>query len=102
MLTKGQRATDLLRFAGTLVCVGLPEGELKPIATAFPQVLVAKELKIVGVAVGDRREAIETLDFASRGIIKTHFRTEKMDKLTETFEEMEKGKLIGRVVLDLS
>lgn len=25
----------------------------------------------------------ECLDFAARGIVKTHFRTEKMDKLTE-------------------
>ncbi|KAI7100358.1 hypothetical protein KC352_g38014, partial [Hortaea werneckii] len=91
----------LLKFGGTLVCVGLPEGELKPIATAFPQVMVAKEQKIVGVAVGNRREAIETLQFAERGVVKTHFRTEKMDKLTDIFHEMERGELKGRVVLDL-
>ena len=95
------RATDLLRFGGTLVCVGLPEGEMKPIATAFPQMLVAKALKIVGVAVGDRREAIEVLDLAARGVISTHYRTEKMDKLTDIFHEMESQKLSGRVVLDL-
>jgi alcohol dehydrogenase, propanol-preferring len=93
---------NLLKFGGTTVCVGLPEGELKAIATAFPQVMVAKELSIRGVAVGDRREAIETLEFAERGIVKTHFRTEKMDKLTSIFEEMERGELKGRVVLDLT
>lgn len=92
----------LLRFGGTLVCVGLPEGELKPIATAFPQMLVAKAQKIVGIAVGSRKEAIETLDFASRGLIKTHFRTCKMDEVTTIFEQMEKGELQGRVVLDLN
>ncbi|KAI7197850.1 alcohol dehydrogenase [Hortaea werneckii] len=91
----------LLKFGGTLVCVGLPEGDLKPIATAFPQVMVAKEQKIVGVAVGNRREAIETLQFAERGVVKTHFRTEKMDKLNDIFHEMERGELKGRVVLDL-
>lgn len=91
----------LLRFGGTLVCVGLPEGELKPIATAFPQVMVAKEQKIVGVAVGNRQEALETLDYAARGIIKTHFRTAKMDELTSVFGEMERGELKGRVVLEL-
>lgn len=95
------RGMDLLRFGGTLVCVGLPEGDLKAISTAYPQVLVAKAQKIVGVAVGNRKEAIETLDLAARGVIKTHFRTEKMDKLTETFEQMHKGELNGRVVLDL-
>lgn len=93
---------NLLKFGGTTVCVGLPEGELKAISTAFPQVMVAKELSIRGVAVGDRREAIETLEFAERGIVKTHFRVEKMDKLTEVFEQMERGELKGRVVLDLT
>jgi len=91
----------LLRFGGTLVCVGLPEGDLKPIATAFPSVMVAKAQKIVAVAVGDRKEAMETLDLAARGVIKTHFRTEPMANLTKIFEEMGRGELKGRVVLDL-
>lgn len=97
----GQRATDLVRFGGTVVCVGIPEGEMKPIATAFPGILIAKALKIVGVAVGNRQEAIETLDLAARGLIKTHFRTEKLENLTEVFEQMHKGELQGRVVIDL-
>ena len=92
---------QLLKFGGTLVCVGLPEGQLQPIATAFPQVMVAKEQKIVGSAVGNRREAIETLDLAARGIIKTHYRTAKMEELTSVFQEMEKGQIQGRVVLDM-
>lgn len=83
------------------MCVGLPEGELKPIATAFPQVMVAMEQKIVGSAVGNRRDAIETLELASRGIIKTHFKTAKMDELTSVFQQMEKGAIQGRIVLDL-
>lgn len=91
----------LLKFGGTCVCVGLPEGDMKPIATAFPQIMVAMEQKIVGSAVGNRREAIETLELASRGIIKTHYRTAKMDELTGIFEQMDKGAIQGRVVLDL-
>ena len=95
-------AVGLLKFAGTLVCVGIPEGELKPIATAYPTMLVVKELTIRGVAVGNRKDAIETLDFAARGLVKTHFKTEKMEALTSVFEEMDKAALKGRVVLDLS
>ncbi|KJX94888.1 alcohol dehydrogenase like protein [Zymoseptoria brevis] len=93
---------NLLRFGGTLVCVGIPEGDFVAIAGAFPGLLVAKAQKIVGVAVGNRREAIETLDFAARGIVKTHFRTAKMEELTGIFEQMERGEVVGRVVLDLS
>jgi len=95
-------AMDLLSFGGTLVCVGLPEGELKPIATAFPQFLVGKAQNIVGVAVGSRKDAIETLRFAERGLIKTHFRTCKMDEVTSVFQQMERGELQGRVVLDMT
>jgi alcohol dehydrogenase, propanol-preferring len=37
-----------------------------------------------------------------RGVVKTHFTEQPMDKLTETFEKMDKGQLQGRVVIDLS
>ena len=77
------QALDFLRFDGTLVCVGMPEGPPQPIAKSFPQALVFKQANIAAVAVGTRRDAIECLDFAARGIVKTHFRTEKMEKLTE-------------------
>ena len=91
-----------LKFGGTLVCVGIPEGEVEAIASADPGTMVIKALTIRGVAVGDRREAIETLEFAERGIVKTHFRTEPMDQLTKVFEQMDKGELQGRVVIDLT
>lgn len=96
------QALDFVRFNGTVVCVGIPEGDLVPIANAFPSVLVTKQLNIVGSVVGSRKEAIETLEMAARGIVKTHFRVEPMEKLTQVFEEMHAGKLQGRVVLDLS
>jgi propanol-preferring alcohol dehydrogenase len=41
------------------------------------------------------------LGISRRGIVKTHIRTEKMEKLTDIFQEMKDGKLIGRVVIDL-
>jgi D-arabinose 1-dehydrogenase-like Zn-dependent alcohol dehydrogenase len=38
----------------------------------------------------------------SSGVVTTHFTVEKMDKLNDVFERMDKGQLQGRVVLDLS
>ncbi|KAF2036077.1 GroES-like protein [Setomelanomma holmii] len=93
---------DLLRFGGRVVCVGIPEGDAVPMKSASPGMIVGKALQAVGSAVGNRKEAIETMNFAARGIVKTHYRVEKMDKLTSVFEEMHKGELKGRVVLDLS
>jgi len=96
------QGVSFLKFRGCLVCVGVPEGALVPIATANPATMLVSELKIVGSAVGNRKDAIETLKMAARGIVKTHFTVQPMDKLTETFHKMDKGELHGRVVIDLS
>jgi alcohol dehydrogenase, propanol-preferring len=45
--------------------VGIPENDLVPIANAFPGVMVANQLNIVGSAVGSTKEAIETLEMAA-------------------------------------
>jgi len=96
------QSIDLLRFGGRVVCVGIPEHDPVAIAKAFPGLLVAKELSIVGSAVGHRKDAIECLDLAARGIVKMHFREEKMEKLTDVFEDMHKGVIQGRVVLNMA
>ncbi len=95
------QALDFLGFGGTLVCVGMPEGDSEPIAKSYPAALVTMEHTIKGSAVGNQREALEVLDMAARGIVKTRLRTEKMENLTEVFEAMAEGKMQGRVVLDL-
>lgn len=96
------QAMGFLRFRGALVCVGLPEGEAMPISTAYPGDLIDLQAQIIGSAVGNQREALEVLDLAARGLVRTHFRIEKMENLTGVFEEMSQGKMQGRVVLDLS
>ncbi|RHZ71008.1 hypothetical protein CDV55_106408 [Aspergillus turcosus] len=96
------QALLMLRFNGTLVCVGIPEHTPQPIATAIPATFITKHYTVTGSAVGNRTEAIETLEFAARGVIKAHVRVEKMENLTSVFQEMADGKLQGRVVLDLS
>jgi len=96
------QALKFLRFNGTLVCVGIPEGSPQPIAGADPGALLSQELRIVGSAVGNRKDAIDTMQMAARGIVKTHFTTEPMSKLTDVFHSMEKMTLKGRVVIDLS
>lgn len=96
------QALDFLKFNGTLVCVGVPEGDPVPIANAEPAKILVTQLNIVGSAVGNRKEAIETLEMAARGIVKTHVTTAKMSELDSVFEKMDKGQLQGRVVIDLS
>ncbi|KAL8661813.1 MAG: hypothetical protein Q9202_005239 [Teloschistes flavicans] len=95
------QAIDMLRFGGTVVCVGVPEGDPVPMGNAFPAKLIFKGATIASTAVGTRKDAIEVLDFAARGVVNTVIRTEKLDKLTDVFQEMKEGKLNGRVVMDL-
>lgn len=53
------------------------------------------------MVVGDRKDAIEVMQLAERGIIKTHLTRAKMEDMTEVFKNMEDGLLIGKVVLEL-
>ncbi|KAF5600626.1 ADH3-alcohol dehydrogenase III [Fusarium pseudoanthophilum] len=96
------QSMSFLRFNGTVVCVGMVEGDEVPIAGAKPVQMIAQQLRVVGSAVGNQQHAIEVLDFAARGIIKPHVEVRKMEDLTGVFEDMKQGKLQGRVVIDLA
>ncbi|KAI1309751.1 alcohol dehydrogenase-like protein [Xylaria venustula] len=96
------QAISMLRFGGNLVCVGMPEGEQVPIANAFPSSMVMQHHNIVSSAVGNRREAIETLEMAARGVVKIPVRKVGMEKLQSVLEDMAKGNITGRVVLEIS
>lgn len=85
-----------------MVCVGVPEGDPLPIASAYPSHIIAGERRIVGSSVGNRKDAIEVMDLAARGVVKTHIVTESMSNLTEIFKKMDNAQLQGRVVIDLS
>ncbi|KAJ8128193.1 hypothetical protein O1611_g5441 [Lasiodiplodia mahajangana] len=92
----------MLRFGGTLVCLGIPEGEPVPIAHAMPATMIAQQLNVISVTVGNRREAVETLEIAARGVIKFPIKVVGMSELQSVFDVMAEGKINGRVVLDLS
>ena len=96
------QALNYLRNNGTLVCVGLPEHDLNPIANAIPAILIAKTATITGSAVGNYAEAIEAVGVAASGKMKVQHRVEPLENLQKVFDEMAEGKLQGRVVLDLS
>lgn len=92
----------LLKFNGTLVCVGVPRGLPVAVAHAYPHYMVAQQLALVGSTVGNRKDAIEVLDMASRGLVTTHVQTAAMDHLPHFFGQMEDGTLNGRGVITMS
>jgi alcohol dehydrogenase, propanol-preferring len=91
------QALGMLSFGGTVVCVGIPDGQRKEIGNAFPQHLIGSQKKIVGSSIGNQREAIEVLELAARGVVKTHYKIDKLENLTEVFKDMEDNKMEGRV-----
>lgn len=95
------QAVDWLGFRGTLVCLGVPEGEEEPIGGAKVGPMIGLELTIFAIKSGNRLDAKECLEIAARGLVKTQFQLRKMEELTNVFTEMEEGKINGRVVLDL-
>lgn len=91
------QALAMLSFGGTMVCVGIPDGERKEIGKAYPASIVGSQKRIVGSSIGNQREAIEVLALAARGVVRTHYRLDKLENLTEIFRDMEENKMEGRV-----
>lgn len=47
----------------------------------------------------NRQEAIEALALAAEGKVKVHYQKHSLEELTQTYKDMEEGKIVGRVVL---
>ncbi|KAK9437174.1 alcohol dehydrogenase [Metarhizium brunneum] len=92
---------ECLRFNGTLVVVGVQEGDETPICSASPNAFLFHQRRIVGSSVDNRLDAIEVMKLAARGIVKPHFTLRSLEELGDIFEEMERGELLGKVVVEV-
>jgi len=91
----------LLKRGGVLIPVGLPalsEGSF----SVNPFSFILKGLHISGSLVGTVEEMRELIQLAVDGKVKTHVgRIAKLSEINEVFEELEKGKLVGRAILEI-
>ncbi|SJX63022.1 probable ADH3-alcohol dehydrogenase III [Sporisorium reilianum f. sp. reilianum] len=90
-------ALNYIRPRGTLVIVGMPNSILP--VSIFKTVLMTH--KIVGSAVGNRQDATEALEIASRGKVKVHFVLKGLSDLPGVFDDMINGRIAGRIMLDV-
>lgn len=58
-------------------------------------------ISIKGSYVGGRLDSEECIDFFARGLIKAPFKTAPLKDLPHIFDLMEKGKVVGRYVLEI-
>jgi propanol-preferring alcohol dehydrogenase len=93
------QAVDYLRPGGTLMAVGLP-GEAKLEASIF--FTVFKSINIIGSYVGNRQDAVEALEIASRGRVVVRCECKGLSELKEAYDALKEGKVAGRIVLEMS
>jgi len=89
------QAIGMARRGGTIVFVGLPPGDFP--APIFD--IVLKGLTIRGSIVGTRQDLAEAIDFYDRGLIHPKVSTRNLDEINAVFEELEQGRVDGRVVV---
>lgn len=93
-----EQAIAYLRPGGTLMVVGLP-AQAQLGAPIFWTVV--KGISIIGSYVGNRQDAREALEIASLGKIKCHLAIQPLSALSDVYEGLEQGKVVGRVVLNM-
>ena len=89
------QAIGMARRGGTIVFNGLPPGEFP--APIFD--IVLKRLTIRGSIVGTRQDMVEAIDFYDRGLIHPKVSTRPLSEINDVMEELEAGRVDGRVVL---
>jgi alcohol dehydrogenase, propanol-preferring len=91
-------AVDALRAGGRLVAVGLPP---EAMSLDIPR-LVLDGIEVVGSLVGTRQDLVEAFEFAAQGKVVPKVTMRPIEDINEIFDEMQQGKIKGRMVIDLS
>lgn len=93
-----KQSLSALRRKGTIALNGLPPGSFDlPI---FETVLNRHTIR--GSIVGTRKDLQEAIDFAVEGKVKTTVHSAKLEDINTIFDEMKKGEIEGRMVLEIA
>ncbi|NGX55288.1 MAG: hypothetical protein KR126chlam2_00919, partial [Chlamydiae bacterium] len=87
-----------LKRGGTIVFVGLPKENIAHIPI-FQTVLGG--IHIVGSIVGNRVDLAEVFELHAAGKTKVWYEKRKLEDINQCFEEIEQGKVVARLVLDM-
>jgi propanol-preferring alcohol dehydrogenase len=72
------------------------------LAGAMPVFLIAKDIAIVGSAVGTKKDVDEALDFTARGLVHPILTHGTLHDLNDFIHRMKEGTLTGRAVLKVA
>ncbi|KAF8888346.1 chaperonin 10-like protein [Infundibulicybe gibba] len=93
------QALTYIRFTGTLVVVGMPGKDA--ILSVPINFLVSKSATIVGTAIGNRKDMAEALQLAAHGKVQCQYEVKELKDLNSVLDDLEGGRVAGRVVLKL-
>lgn len=92
-----KQAVGMLRRGGTCVLNGLPPGDFP--VSIFDLVLNRYTLR--GSIVGTRKDLVEALAFAADGKVKATIEPQPLESINDIFSRLRRGKVNGRVVLEI-
>jgi propanol-preferring alcohol dehydrogenase len=95
------QAIRSLRPSGTCSFIGVPgrDGDRLPISIGK---VINGELSLRGSNVGSRLDLAEAIRFAVEGHVKVKVERQPLRAINKVFDRMRRGKIVGRVVLDIA
>lgn len=66
------------------------------------QGIVIKGLRISGNLVGSLRETMEAVELVRAGLVKPHVQVRPFAELPHIYEELERGDVVGRIVVKVA
>ncbi|KAL9054249.1 MAG: hypothetical protein Q9162_004283 [Coniocarpon cinnabarinum] len=93
-------AAELLRIGGTLSCCGIPPDQA--LIGTSAGVIAIKGLKVIGNLIGSLKECHDAVEFVRSGRVKPRVVVREFEELGKVYEELERGEVLGRVVLRVS
>jgi propanol-preferring alcohol dehydrogenase len=95
-----EQAIRMLRPGGSVSYIGLPGGKADEIRTSIAAI-TNWELSVRGSNVGTRLDLNEAVAFATNGLVRAKIEKQPLRAVNSIFERMRRGKIVGRVVLDI-
>jgi alcohol dehydrogenase, propanol-preferring len=95
-----EQAVELLRPGGTCIYIGIPGGRHERIRNSIAA-LVGRELTVRGSNVGSRLDLAEAIGFATNGLIRPKIERQPLARANQVLDRMRKGRILGRVVLQI-
>ncbi|MFJ7666625.1 alcohol dehydrogenase AdhP [Lysinibacillus sp. NPDC097195] len=96
--TPFNQAIDVVKAGARVVAVGLPVDSMD---LNIPR-LVLDGIQVIGTLVGTRQDLQEAFQFAAEGKVVPKVALRKIEEINDIMEEMEQGKITGRMVIDFT